>query len=124
MQGTKSGMLLQQLFSRHVNETHPVVKPSNNDQSACDGIPNHTIILQSVISSKERVKTEAFHNYVIDKYGDADVNEGTGNIHIYPALKFYSGIPLMITTNESINKGRGNGTLCRGISVKLKKIVI
>ena len=27
------------IFSKHVNETHPVVKPGDNDQSVCDGIP-------------------------------------------------------------------------------------
>ena len=26
---------------RHVNETRPVVKPGNNDQSACDSTPRH-----------------------------------------------------------------------------------
>ena len=109
------------IFSKHVNETHPVVKPGDNDQSACDGIPRHTIIIESLIQTKAGVRSEIFHNYVIDNYGDADVKEGSGNRHIDPALNFYSGIPLMITTNKDIAKGRGNGTLCRGISVKLKK---
>ena len=67
------------------------------------------------------MRSEIFHNYVIDNYGDADVTEGTGTRHIDPALKFYSGIPLMITTNNGIDKGRGNGTLCRGITFKLKR---
>jgi len=112
------------IFSKHVNATHPVVKPGDNDQSACDGILRHTIIIESLIESKEGVRSEIFHNYVIDNYGDADVTEGSGTRHIDPALKFYSGIPLMITTNKDIDKGRGNETLCRGISFKLKKIVI
>ena len=36
-------------------------------------------------------------------------------------IGFYPGSPLMITINKGIRKGRGNGILCRGISVKLKK---
>ena len=52
----------------------------------------------------------------LTNYGDADVKVGTRN-HVDPALKFYSGIPLMITTDDDLEKGRGNRTLCRGISV-------
>ena len=58
---------------------------------------------------------------MFDNYGDADVKQGTR--HIDPVLKLYSGIPLMITTNKDHKKGRGNGTLCRVISIKLKKMV-
>ena len=43
------------------------------------------------------------------------------NRHIDPALKFYSVSPLMIAINKGIKKGRGNGTLCREMSVKLDK---
>ena len=40
---------------------------------------------------------------------------------IDPALKFYSGIPLMINHNRDLVKtGRVNGTLCRGHSLKMK----
>ena len=38
-----------------------------------------------------------------------------------PALQFYSRVPLMITDNEDIKDGLGNGTRCIGISVHLKK---
>ena len=43
------------------------------------------------------MRSEAFHNYVIDNYGDADVKVGTSK-HIDPALILYSGIHLMLTT--------------------------
>ena len=49
------------------------------------------------------------------------VTEGSGTRHVDPALQFYSDIPLIITTNNYIDKETGNGTLCRGISFKLKK---
>ena len=43
------------IFSRNVDETHPVVKPGDDDQRACDGIPRHAIILKDLIKSKEGV---------------------------------------------------------------------
>ena len=63
-------------FSKRVNATHPFVKPGDNHQSACDGIPRHTIIIESLIETKEGVRSEICDNYVIDIYGDADVTEG------------------------------------------------
>ena len=104
----------------YVDETHPLVKQSDGGFSECDGILRHTIILESLIESKEGVRSEAFNNYMIDNYGDADVAHGTRRID--PALNFYSGIPLMININKDIKKGRANGTLCRVISIKLKKM--
>ena len=80
------------------------MKPGDNDQSAYDGIPRHTIILESFIKSKEETRSEVFHNYMINNYGDADVKQGTSR-YIDPALKFYSGIKPMITTNKDIKKG-------------------
>ena len=65
------------------------------------------------------MRSETFHNYVIDNYGDTDVKQG--NRHVDPAFKFYFGIPLMITTKKDIKIGRENGTLCRGLSIKSKK---
>ena len=76
-------------FSRHVNETHPVVKPCDNEHSACCGIPIHTIILERLIEIKERVRSEIFHNYVINNCGDDDVKEGIVSKYIDLALKFY-----------------------------------
>ena len=61
------------IFSTNIDETNPTLKPCDNDQNACDGIPRHTLILESLIESKEGVRSETFHNYVINNYGDADV---------------------------------------------------
>ena len=41
--------------------------------------------------------------------------------HIDPALKFYTGAHFMVNDNDNIADGRGNGTLCRAVSVKLKR---
>ena len=107
------------IFSRHVDKSHPIVKPGDDDLNGSDGIPRHTNIIGSLIETKVGVRCEAFHNYIIDNYGDAAVKVGTSK-HIDPPLILYSGIPLMITTNDDLEKGRDNGTLCRVISVKLK----
>ena len=54
------------------------------------------------------------------KFGDADVMTSR-NKHIDPALKFYNGVPLMITSNTNLKKGLGNGTRIIGLSIQLKK---
>ena len=59
---------------------------------------------------------------MFDNCGDADVVTGH-NKKVDPALKFYNGIFLMINTNKDLSKGRVNGTLCKGLGIKLKKNV-
>ena len=62
-----------------------------------------------------------FSNFLVKNHGDADVKSSDGNRRIDPALKFYSGIPLMINHNRDLVKtGRAKGTLCRGHSLKMK----
>ena len=56
----------------------------------------------------------------IDKFGYADASNG--NRQVDPAVKMYVGIPLVINTNNGIKTGTSNGTLCRSISIKLKKM--
>ena len=58
------------------------MKPGDDDETACDGIPRHTIIIESLIKTKVGVRSEAFHNYVIDNYGDADRKVGTSNLSV------------------------------------------
>lgn len=88
------------LSIKNTDTTHLTVKPDDADQIACLGIPRHTIILQCLITSKERIKSEAFYNCVVDNCGDANVLQGTRYVAL--ALKLYSCITLMITTNTDI----------------------
>lgn len=53
-------VIVTQIFTRFVDETHPIVKPDNNDQSACDDISRRTDILEYLISIKEGTRSEAF----------------------------------------------------------------
>ena len=51
------------------------MKVGDNNHSACDGIPRHTLIKKSLIETKERARSEIFHNYVINVFGDTDVKK-------------------------------------------------
>ena len=55
--------------------------------------------------------------------GDADIEAVSpySNKHVDPALKLYTGIPIMLNSNDHINEGRGDGTLARFRKVVLKK---
>ena len=99
----KRNVIATTILSTYVDETYPIVKPGDNDQSVCDGIPRHTLVLESLIESKEGARIKAFHNYVIDNNGDADIKQVTSR-HTDPTLKLYSGIPLMITANKDIKR--------------------
>ena len=41
------------IFSKHVDEAHPLVKQGDRDYSVCKSIPRYTIILKSLIESKQ-----------------------------------------------------------------------
>ena len=65
------------------------------------------------------MRSESFHNYIIDNDGGDDVPNGIRQVD--HNLKQYLGILLMISTNKEIKKGRSNDALCRGISIILEK---
>lgn len=82
-------------------------------------IPNHAVIIESRIKKKTTHCSVEFHETIYERCGDADIKTAR-NKKIDPALRFYPGVPLMITSNVHIKKRRGNGTLCRGLKLKLK----
>ena len=78
------------------------------------------VIKSSMKAGKNKAsQTQQFLNTIITNCGDADVVIGS-NKKIDPALKFYKGFFLMINKNKDLKKKRGNGTLCRGLGIKLK----
>ena len=101
------------VFADLVEKTCPSVGDSSSP------IPTHCIIIESTIRKGKSRASESFHAAVFDNCGDADVVTGH-NKKVDPALKFYNGIFLMINTNKDLSKGRANGTLCRGLGIKLK----
>ena len=46
------------------------------------------------------------------------------NTKIDPVLRLYPHAPFMCNSTKDVKKGRGNGTLCRFVSIKLKDGVI
>ena len=51
------------------------------------------------------------HTIIYNNCGDADVTSSFTSKHIDPVLKLYTGIPIMLNSNEHIEQGCGNGTL-------------
>ena len=104
------------IFGQHVKDTHTSSLKS----------PTHTIIIESLISKTSQMgkKYNAKHHTTIyNTCGDADIEAASpySNKHVDPALKLYTGISIMLNSNDHINEGRGNGTLARFRKVVLKK---
>ena len=106
-------------FRNHVMKTHPHV---NNNELP----PDHTIIIEADIksSSSKRSKQKidnVLRHRIITSCGDAQVKVGTKKID--PALCLYVGAYVICVIDNSHLKDRvprGNGTLCRVSSLKLK----
>ena len=106
-------------FQKHVMKTHP---PVNDDKLP----PDHTIIIEADIksSSSQRSKQKVdnvLRHRILTSCGDAQVRVGTKKID--PALCLYVGAYVICVIDNSYLKERvprGNGTLCRVSSIKLK----
>ena len=106
-------------FRQHIKKTHPEVS------STCEP-PKHTIIIEAAIrfSSKEKLNKDlnnVLRYRIITTCGDANVRHGYKCID--PALCIYIGAYLIcVISNKSLTEKvpRGNGTLCRVVSLKLK----
>ena len=89
--------------------------------------PDHTIIIEANITANEKEKSVKIDNFwrhrILSTYWDANVNCGRGK-HVNPALCLYYGAKLIcITDNKALSDTvpRGNGTMCRFRSVKVKE---
>jgi hypothetical protein len=86
-----------------------------------DGVPSDdVIVIEAVMRNNNTMATRTFHDAVFETCGDAQV-QTTRKKRVDPALKWYPGVPLMITSNDDIKKGRANGSLCRGLKIKLRE---
>ena len=102
------------IFSELVEENCPLV---NEDGSP----PDNIIIIEAAIRKKNTKCSQVFHDTVVQNCGDAHIKTSFSKC-IDPALNFYPGVPLMINSNENLDKEppRGNGTLCIGKKIILK----
>ena len=97
--------------------------------------PHHTLIVEADLMRAPKRKpkkenksaeevfpvriTRSNCEKIYAKCSDSDMKDQTKFID--PALKLYRGVHCMINDNDDIASGRGNGTLCRIVSVKLKQ---
>jgi hypothetical protein len=102
----------QGIFQAYI-KSNPVI---DSYEDPCDEV----VVIEAVLRNGRRKCSKAFHETVFQQCGDTQVKAGKSK-KVDPALKWYTGVPLMITSNEHIKKKRGNGTLCRGIRIKLKE---
>lgn len=111
-------------FQKHIKRTHPTVESD-------DMPPDHTLMIEATI--RQRVKgsrkkgrkvSQTIHDTIVTTLGDNDVR-ATGfqckDAKIDPLLRLHPGSHHMCITNEDLDKGRGNGTLCKCVGVKFKR---
>jgi len=123
-------------FKKHIMQTHPDITDKDSRP------PDHTLMIEATISisgkkgrGRKRKKRnnsnvsglglgQVVQDTIISQLGDDDVrateflNRGA---KIEPVLRVYPGSHHMCITNENLNEGRGNGTLCKCVKVKLKQ---
>ena len=111
-------------FQKLIQRTHPTVDSD-------DMPPDNTLMIEAIIRRKEkgsrkkgRKVSQNIHDTIVNTLGDDDVR-ATGftckDAKIEPLLRVYPGSHHMCITNEDLDKGRGNGTLCKCVGVKLKR---
>lgn len=120
-------------FKRHIKDTHPDIDDHINP-------PDHTLMIEASVATsgafgqkknnkkrkrgqRKRVAT-AVHDAIISQLGDDDIKATDWfcqGAKIEPALRVYPGSHHMCITNENLDQGRGNGTLCKCLRVKLKQ---
>eukprot|EP00984_Skeletonema_dohrnii_P017132 scaffold7732_cov150-Skeletonema_dohrnii-CCMP3373.AAC.2 len=75
-------------------------------------------------NGKKRKISQALHDIITTELGNNDIKSTdfkTKGAKLDPVLRLYHGSHHMCITNDDLSKGRGNGTLCKCIKVKLKK---
>ena len=79
---------------------------------------------EKVEEEDQSMVSQMIHDTIVTTLGDDDVR-ATDYEHkgakVEPVLRIFPGSHHMCITNDDLDKGRGNGTLCRCLKVKLKK---
>lgn len=104
-------------FKNHILATHPKIE--NAEQP-----PDNMLIIEASLRRKKKKVSQAIQDVVVSKLGDDDIRAtdfSSKGAKITPAMRCYPGSHHMCITNKDLDKGRGNGTLCRCLGVKLKQ---
>ena len=86
----------------------------------------HTHTHEASMKRKGKRVSAAVHDIAVSKLGDNDIkctDLSAKGAKIDPVLRLFPDAPFMCISNEDLDKGRGNGTLCKFVSVKLKSDV-
>jgi hypothetical protein len=124
-----TGELTTTLLHCYIDHTSPVITfhcmSQNATYSATEDPPDHTIIIEANIRASDKEKSVSLDNFwrhrILTSCGDDRVTRG--NSHVDPALCMYYGakfICVMDNTGLCERVPRGNGTMCRFRSIKLK----
>ena len=113
----------------HIDHTSSVITlhctSKNATYSATEDPPDHTIIIEANIRASDKEKSVSLDNFwrhrILTSCGDDRVTRG--NSHVDPALCMYYGAKFIcVMDNSGLRERvpRGNGTMCRFRSIKLK----
>ena len=105
------------VFKNHIIATHPLI--TSNELP-----PDHTLMIEASIRTKSKKVSQAVHDVITTMLGDNDIKVSEYNrssAKIDPLLQVFPGSQEMCISNDDLKKGRGNGTLCRVLGVKLKR---
>jgi hypothetical protein len=104
--------------------SHPNYSTTQQPSANCDP-PDHTIIIEGNIHRSDKEQSVVVNNLwrhrIITTCGDDRVMRG--NKHVDPALCLYYGAKFIcVMDNKALSEDvpRGNGTMCRFSSIKLK----
>ena len=104
------------VFKNHVVATHPL--DESNEKP-----PRHTLMVEAYMRRKRKHISQVLHDLIVLKVGDNDIKSTTctsKGSKIDPVLRLFPGAPMMCISNKDLKKGRGNATICKFVSVKLK----
>jgi hypothetical protein len=106
------------IFREHIMSTHPPVSDDNAEP------PRHTLMIEACIMKScgrhQKPISPAVHEIIVSSLGDNNVQQIGSTTKVDPVLRCYPNAHYMISNNDNIDKGQGNGSLCRFVSVKLK----
>jgi hypothetical protein len=105
------------VFKNHIIATHPLI--TSNELP-----PDHTLMIEASIRTKSKKVSQAVHDVITTMLGDNDIKVSEYNrssAKINPLLQASPGSQEMCISNDDLKQGRGNGTLCRVLGVKLKR---
>ncbi len=109
------------VFKNHILKTHPPINSASLP-------PDHTVVIEGDFQTSTKNKssslkvTNTLRHRILTTCGDANIEYGSHK-HADPILCLYSGIDLIcVMSNEKMEEKppRGNGTVVKLVSVKIK----